>query len=131
MVWWTGTSPGWVRFDLGARYRVLRFEEQPWDLYKDVRIYCTDVDSSDRADWGAPVATIQFTQWQPVRQTVDFIGYGRYVIFDARTSWSGVYAMWEAWIYATPAPLQTPPVSMRAPTLRSTRRNAHADRRVE
>ena len=97
-MWHTGGTPAWVRFDLGAKYRVQRIEHQPREYYKDVYIYMTDSASADRADWGDPVLITQFPNVNQ-RLGADFIGYGRYVIFDARTSWTGSFSMFEVWLY--------------------------------
>ena len=97
-MWHTGSAPAWVRFDMGAAYRVQRLEHHPRDYYRDVNIYVTNSSSTDKAEWGDPVLTTQFPQLNE-RLGADFVGIGRYVIFDAMTSWTGYFSSFEFWLY--------------------------------
>ncbi|HUW34013.1 MAG TPA: discoidin domain-containing protein [Planctomycetota bacterium] len=100
--WITDVAPAYVQIDLGARYLVQQFGQQPrvgnhecWT--KDYEIYVTD----DEGDWGTPVAAGTFLN-ENSRQTVTLASpkNGQYVILYAVSGYaSGQSGASEVWVF--------------------------------
>ncbi|HUW31496.1 MAG TPA: discoidin domain-containing protein, partial [Planctomycetota bacterium] len=58
--WWQGNAlPTWLRINLGARYRVQRYDFKIRDanhVIKNYEIYVTDDTTTNKAAWGTPAA---------------------------------------------------------------------------
>ena len=98
--WTDGTVPSWYRIDLGARYRVQRLGYLPRvdnHSFRNYELYVTDSPSTDKADWGEPVATGTF-DYINSRTDVDLLGSGRYfIIYGDRYVYGPSIA--ELWLY--------------------------------
>ncbi|HUW32686.1 MAG TPA: discoidin domain-containing protein [Planctomycetota bacterium] len=108
---WHGNSGGgvggWLRITLANRYHIERFDYQPRTTHengriKDYEIYITDVNSTNKADWGAPVATGRFpnvTGGGPTIQVaLNPARDGKYLILNAVNSYN-YFGAAEVWAY--------------------------------
>jgi hypothetical protein len=99
----------WLRINLGHAYRVGKVEYCPrrWagnGTFTQYQIYVTDSNSSNPSDWGAPVASGNWT-WSGVQETRPVVfpaKQGQYVIFRCLSGLNSYASCNEVWIYEEP-----------------------------